>query len=121
MKQFDVIIIGGGAVGCAVAYTLGKYNLRTALLERNPDVAMGTSGKNSAVVHAGFNNRPGSLMAKLCVEGNKKFESLCKTLDVPYKRTGKLVVALNDEDMPIIDRIIDDGRKNGSIGLERIG
>jgi glycerol-3-phosphate dehydrogenase len=100
---------------------LGKYDLRIALLERNADVAMGTSGKNSAVVHAGFNNKPGSLMAKLCVAGNKQFEALCKTLDVPYKRSGKLVVALNDDDLPIIDKIIDDGRKNGSIGLERIG
>jgi glycerol-3-phosphate dehydrogenase len=121
MKRFDVIIVGGGAVGCAIAYTLGKYDLRIALLERNPDVGMGTSGKNSAVVHAGFNNRPGSLMAKLCVAGNKGFEAVCKTLDVPYKRTGKLVVALNDDDLSIIDKIIDDGRKNGSIGLERIG
>jgi glycerol-3-phosphate dehydrogenase len=118
--RFDVIIVGGGAVGCAIAYVLGKYNLRTVLLERNPDVAMGTSGKNSAVVHAGFNNKPGSLMAKLCVAGNKRFEAICKTLDVPYKRTGKLVVAFNDDDLSVIDKIIDDGRKNGSIGLERI-
>jgi glycerol-3-phosphate dehydrogenase len=121
MNRFDVIIIGGGAVGCAIAYTLGRYDLRIALLERNPDVAMGTSGKNSAVVHAGFNNRPGSLMAKLCVAGNKGFEALCTTLDVPYKCTGKLVVGFTGDDMTVIDRIIDDGRQNGSIGLERIG
>jgi glycerol-3-phosphate dehydrogenase len=120
MKRYDIIIIGGGAVGCAIAYTLGKYNLRTALLERHPDVAMGTSGKNSAVVHAGFNNKPGSLTAKLCVEGNKRFETVCKTLDVPYKRTGKLVVGFNDDDGEIIDQILVDGKKNGCIGLERI-
>jgi glycerol-3-phosphate dehydrogenase len=121
MKRFDVIIIGGGAVGCAIAYVLSKYDLRIALLERHPDVAMGTSGKNSAVVHAGFNNKPGSLMAKLCVEGNKRFSSLCKTLDVPYKRTGKLVVGFNNDDMVIIDQIIADGVKNGCTGLARIG
>jgi glycerol-3-phosphate dehydrogenase len=121
MKRFDVLIIGGGAVGCAIAYTLGKYDLRTALLERNPDVAMGTSGKNSAVVHAGFNNKPGSLMAQLCVTGNKQFESLCRTLDVPYKRTGKLVVGFTNDDMAIIDEIIDIGRENGCMGLDRIG
>jgi glycerol-3-phosphate dehydrogenase len=120
MNHFDIIIIGGGAVGGAIAYVLSKYELEMALFERNPDVAMGTSGKNSAVVHAGFNNTPGSLMAKLCVAGNKKFESLCKTLDVPYKRTGKLVVALNDEDLTIIDSIIAAGEKNGCIGLEKI-
>ncbi|GHV92562.1 FAD/NAD(P)-binding oxidoreductase [Spirochaetia bacterium] len=117
MKQFDLIIIGGGAVGCAIAYVLSRYDLRIALLERNPDVAMGTSGKNSAVAHAGFNNQPGSLMAKLCVAGNKQFENLCKTLDVPYKKTGKLVIGFNDEDIKIIDQIISDGKRNGSIGL----
>ena len=120
MRSFDVIIIGGGAVGCAIAYVLGKHNLSIALLEKNPDVAMGTSGKNSAVVHAGFNNRPGSLMAKYCVKGNKGFEAICKALDVPYKRTGKLVVGFNDEDMAIIDKIIADGKENGCIGLSRI-
>jgi glycerol-3-phosphate dehydrogenase len=121
MQRFDIIIIGAGAVGCAIAYTLGRYGIRTAVLERNPDVAMGSSGKNSAVVHAGFNNQPGSLMAQLCVAGNKNFEAVCKTLDVPYKRTGKLVVALDDDDLTIIDRIMADGSRNGCIGLERIG
>jgi glycerol-3-phosphate dehydrogenase len=116
-----VIIVGGGAVGCAIAYVLSRYDIRIALLERNPDVAMGTSGKNSAVVHAGFNNKPGSLMAKLCVEGNKRFENICRTLDVPYKRSGKLVVAFNDDDITIIDQIIADGRRNGCLGLERVG
>jgi glycerol-3-phosphate dehydrogenase len=120
MTRFDIIIIGGGAVGCAIAYTLAQYDVQIALLERNPDVAMGTSGKNSAVVHAGFNNRPGTWMAKLCVEGNKRFEGICKTLDVPYKRTGKLVVGFNDDDGKIIDRIIEDGRRNGCVGLQRI-
>jgi glycerol-3-phosphate dehydrogenase len=121
MERFDIIIVGGGAVGCAIAYTLAKYDLRTALLERNPDVAMGASGKNSAVVHAGFNNKPGSLMAELCVAGNKRFEAVCKTLDVPYKRTGKLVVGFTGDDMAVIDEIMDAGRENGSIGLERVG
>jgi glycerol-3-phosphate dehydrogenase len=120
MNTFDVIIIGGGAIGCAIAYILGKQTLNVALLERNPDVAMGTSGKNSAVVHAGFNNRPGSLMAKYCVEGNKRFLEICEMLDVPYKRTGKIVVGFNNEDMAIIDNIISDGRKNGCVGLSRI-
>lgn len=120
MKRFDLIIIGGGAVGCAIAYTLGKYNLRIAVLERNPDVAMETSGKNSAVVHAGFNNKPGTLMAKLCVEGNKRFEETCKTLVVPYRRSGKLVVAFDDKGMEIVDQIIFDGTQNGCEGLERI-
>ena len=120
MQHYDIIIIGGGAVGCSIAYILGKHILDIALLERNPDVAMGTSGKNSAVVHAGFNNRPGSLMAKLCVEGNKRFGKICTALDVPYKCTGKLVVGFNDDDMTIIDKIINNGKKNGCVGLSHI-
>ena len=120
MQYFDIIIIGGGAVGCAIAYVLGKQSLNIALLEKKSDVAMGTSGKNSAVVHAGFNSRPNSLMAKYCVAGNKKFESICETLDIPYKRTGKLVVGFNDEDMAIIDSKIADSKKNGCIGISRI-
>ena len=81
---------------------------------------MGTSGKNSAVVHAGFNNKTGSLMAQLCVKGNKGFEHICHTLDVPYQKTGKLVVALDENDIPIIDEILETGEKNGCIGLSKI-
>lgn len=119
-KQYDIVIVGGGAVGCAIAYMLAKYDIRIALLERNPDVCMGTSGKNSAVVHAGFNNKPGSLMARFCVEGNKEFQELCRTLDVPYRKSGKLVVAFDEQDMEILSGLIENGRKNGCIGLELI-
>ena len=93
--QFDVLIVGAGAVGCAVARELSRTDLHIAVLEKECDVASGTSGRNSAVVHAGFNNKPGSLMAKLCVEGNENFEALCRELDVPYRKTGKLLVAFD--------------------------
>ena len=85
MNHFDVIVIGGGAVGCAIARELSRYQLSVALLEKEADVAAGTSGRNSAVVHAGFNNKVGILKAKYCVEGNENFEALCAELDVPYK------------------------------------
>ncbi len=119
--DYDVMIIGGGAVGSAVAYTLSRYDLSVAVLEKELDVAMGTSGRNSAVVHAGFNNRAGSLMAKLCVEGNRGFEALAKTLDVPYKKTGKLVVGYTDDDKAILERLIATGEQNGCEGLRLIG
>ena len=80
---YDVLIIGGGAVGCAVARELSRFRLTVAVAEREADVAAGTSGRNSAVVHAGFNNRPGSRMARLCVAGSQGFEALCRQLDVP--------------------------------------
>jgi glycerol-3-phosphate dehydrogenase len=116
-QVFDVTIIGAGAVGCATARELSRYRLNIAVLDRESDVGAGTSGRNSAVVHAGFNNKPGSLMARLCVAGNLGFEALCKELDVPYKKTGKLVVAFDDEDIEGIRRLMENGRSNGVPGL----
>ena len=118
---YDVLIVGGGAVGCAIARELTRYQLSVAVLEKEADVAGGTSGRNSAVVHAGFNNKPGSLMAKYCVEGNEGFEALCAELDVPYKKTGKLLVAFNDQEMETLARMVAQGEANGCKGLKLIG
>lgn len=117
-NTFDITIIGAGAVGCAIARELSRYDLKVAVLEKESDVAAATSGRNSAVVHAGFNNNPGSLMAKLCVEGNEGFENICKELEVPYKKTGKLIVAFDESDFAGIDKLIENGRKNGVKSLE---
>ena len=120
-ELYDVIVIGAGAVGCAVARELSRYQLRILVLEKEADVAAGASGRNSAVVHAGFNNRPGSRMAELCVEGNKGFEALCRELDVPYKKTGKFVVALDEEDRTTLGRLMENGQANGCPGLRLLG
>lgn len=117
MAQYDVVIIGGGVIGCAIAYELSKYQLDIAVLEQASDVAAGTSGRNSAVVHAGFNNKPGSLMARLCVEGSQGFAALCGELGVPYQKTGKYVVAFDDEDTDILGHLIQQGTRNGVRGL----
>lgn len=114
------MIIGAGAVGCAVARELMRYRLRVAVLEKENDVAAGTSGRNSAVVHAGFNNKTGSLMAKLCVEGNALFEDLCRELSVPYKKTGKLLIAYSAEDITILESLIQRGIENGCQGLKMV-
>ena len=106
MKQSDIIIVGAGGIGCAVARELSRYRLSVTVLEKECDIAAGASGRNSAVVHAGFNNRPGSLMARLCVEGNRGFEDLCRQLDIPFKNTGKVLVAFDDEDIQILRGII---------------
>lgn len=116
-NTYDILIIGGGAVGCAVARELARYRLSIAVLEKEWDVAAGTSGRNSAVVHAGFNNKPGSLMAKLCVEGNRGFEAACQELDVPYEKTGKLLVAFDQEDLAVLARLKAQGEENGCHGL----
>ena len=116
----DIIVIGAGGIGCAVARELSRYRLRVTVLEKECDVAAGNSGRNSAVVHAGFNNRPGSLMARLCVEGNRGFEKLCSDLDIPYRKTGKVLVAFDEEDLQILRDIIAQGEKNGCEGLRLI-
>lgn len=119
-KNYDVLIIGAGAIGCAVARELSRYQLKTAVLEKECDVAAGTSGRNSAVVHAGFNNCPGTLMARLCVEGNENFEALCAELDVPYRKTGKLLVAFDQKDLEILAGLVHQGEQNGCKGLRLI-
>lgn len=118
--EYDVLIVGAGAVGSAIAYELSGYDIRVAVVEKEYDVAAATSGRNSGVVHAGFNNRPGSLMAKLCIDGNEGFEALCKELDVPYKKTGKYVVAFDDDDVATLESIYEQGVKNGCKGLSMV-
>jgi len=119
--DFDVLVIGAGAVGCAAARELTRWKLRVAVAEKNNDLFGGTSARNSAVLHAGFNNKPGTLMAKLCVEGNRGFDELARELDVPYKRTGKLIVGFDEDDRRRLEALLEQGRANGVPGLSMIG
>ena len=112
--NFDVVIIGAGAVGNAIARTLTGYRLSVALVEKEADTAFGISGRNSGVVHSGFNNRPGSLMAKLCVSGNEQFGQTAEELGIPFKRTGKLVIALSEADVPKLYELKAQGEANGT-------
>lgn len=118
---YDVIIIGGGVVGCAIARELSKYTADVCLLEREMDVALGTSCRNSGVLHSGINYKPGTLRAKLAVRGNAMMDELCRDLKVKIKRIGKLTVALDKDDMPGLERIYEQGKANGAPGLEIIG
>ncbi len=120
-NHFDVAIIGGGVIGCAVARELCKYKINVAVLEKEDDVGWGTSCRNSGVVHAGFNNRPGTLMAKFCVEGNKFFKELCSQLDVPYKKIGKLVVAKEKKEINELQKLKQQGDTNRADNLQIIG
>jgi L-2-hydroxyglutarate oxidase LhgO len=96
--QYDVIVIGAGVVGCLTARELGRYNLSTLVLEAGGDVAEGASKANSAIVHAGFDAKPGTNKAKFNVLGNRMFENVCRELKVPFKRNGSLVLAFSQEE-----------------------
>lgn len=117
---YDVAIIGGGVVGCAILRELSRYRLRLVLLEREADLAEGISKANSGVIHAGFNVPSGSLKARLNVEGLDLLYRLAGELGVPHRVTGKLVVALGEGDFPRLEELLDQGRRNGAGGLELV-
>lgn len=89
---FDVVIVGGGVVGSAIARELARYKLTIAVLEKNLDVCMETSGRNTGVVHGGFAYDAGSLKAKLCVQGNRMMGELSEELGFAFRRCGKVLV-----------------------------
>ena len=111
--MYDVAIIGCGVVGAAAAFELSRYRLNVVVLEKENDVAMGSSRANSAIIHAGYDPKPGTLMARLNVEGCAMAEKLCRDLSVPYKKIGSLVLAFSDEEMETVRALYDRGVQNG--------
>lgn len=116
--NYDVAVVGAGVIGSLIARELSRYNLKIALVEKCNDTAMGTSKANSAIVHAGFDAKPGTLKAKLNVEGTALMPELCKTLGVPFKPIGSLVVAFSDEEVETLGELLERGNTNGVPGLE---
>lgn len=119
-KNFDVVVIGGGVTGCAIARELSRYNLNTCVVEREEDVCSGTSKANSAIVHAGHDAVPGSLKAKFNVEGNRMMGELAEDLDFEFKRNGSLVLCFAEEDRPALEELYQKGIKNGVPDLKII-
>lgn len=115
--MYDVAIIGAGVIGSAIARELSKYNVKACVLERDEDVCCGTSKANSAIVHAGFDAKPGTLKAKLNVKGNEMMEQLSKDLDFPFTRNGSLIVCTKDQDRSGLDKLMEKGIANGVPGL----
>ena len=109
----DVLVIGAGVVGCAIARELSKFKIETVLLEKETDVGSGVSKGNSGVLHTGLYYPKGSLKAKLCVEGRLMFPELAKQLDVPYKLCGKHVIARTEEELEDLEALKAVGEGNG--------
>ena len=118
--MYDVVIIGAGVVGGLTAYTLAKYDLKVCILEKENDVAMGSTKANSAIVHAGFDAAPGSLKAQLNVRGAKMMKSLCQALGVKYRQNGSLVVGFDEDDRKVITSLLERGKRNGVEQLQVI-
>ena len=116
----DIIIIGAGVCGCAIARELSRKNASIVVVERAEDVCCGTSKANSAIVHAGYDAKHGTLMAKLNVLGSEMMPALSKELDFHYRQNGSLVVMLDEADRPNLIKLYENGVKNGVKGLRII-
>jgi glycerol-3-phosphate dehydrogenase len=121
MDAFDIIIVGAGVVGNAIARELSRYKLDIAVLEKELDVGMGTSSRNSGVLHSGIHYRPGTLRARVNIQGNSLMGDLCRDLKVKMQYIGKLTVARDDVDIDTLHALKDQGEANGVPGLEIIG
>ena len=115
--MFDFVVIGAGVVGGLVARELTKYKLSVCVVEKASDVAMGATRANSAIVHAGYDAKEGTLKAKLNVLGSEMMEDVCRELGVKYKRNGSLVVGFDEDDAATLHSLIERGKKNGVKGL----
>ncbi len=118
--MFDVVIIGAGVVGGMVARALSAYELSVCILEAENDVAMGATKANSAIVHAGFDAKEGTLKARLNVRGSEMMEDICRDLGVKYKRNGSMVIGFTEEDERVLSELLERGERNGVRGLRLI-
>jgi glycerol-3-phosphate dehydrogenase len=114
---YDVAVVGGGVVGCAVLRELSRYGLRLLLLERESDLAEGATKGNSGVIHAGFNVPPGTLKARTNAAGLDLVYPLARDLGVPHRKTGKLVVAFDDGERRRLEELMAQGVRNGTPDL----
>jgi L-2-hydroxyglutarate oxidase len=114
-KTYDCIIIGGGIVGLASAYQLLKQkpHLRIAIVEKEADLAAHQTGHNSGVIHSGIYYKPGSLKAQNCINGYKMLIEFCEEHQIPFDLCGKLIVALDEKELPELDKLYNRGLENG--------
>jgi len=115
---YDVIIIGGGVVGCMTARQLSRYRLKVLLIEKESDIGMGPSSANSAIIHAGHDPIPGSLKAEMNSRANPMWDQVATELDIAFERRGSYIVAIGTEERTKLDGLYARGRQNGVPGME---
>ena len=120
MDRADIVIIGGGVVGCAVARAVSRRWNDVFVAEQMPRPGMGASTRNSGVIHSGIYYPPGSLKAELCVAGNRLLYRFCAEHNVPHRRCGKLVIAQDTGQQAALERLAENGRANGVAGLRLV-
>ncbi|MBU0544556.1 MAG: NAD(P)/FAD-dependent oxidoreductase [Proteobacteria bacterium] len=116
--MYDVAVIGGGVIGCAIARELSRYRLSIVIVEKFEEVGFGTTKTNSGIIHAGHHSPPDTLKGKLVVRGNKLYDRLCKDLNFGFSRIGELVVARSESEIPELERLKKQGEAKGVPGLE---
>lgn len=117
MERCDVLVLGGGVLGCFAARHLTRWGLRTALLEGREDLCTGITRANTAIVYTGCDTPPDTLKTRLCVEANRTFGMLCAQLGVPFARPGSLMVSCGPRAQRVLERKLRQGQENGVPGL----
>ncbi|MBR2942854.1 MAG: NAD(P)/FAD-dependent oxidoreductase [Clostridia bacterium] len=116
----DILLVGAGVTGCAVARVLSRYEASLTVIDRGADLAEGASKANSGIVHAGFDAKPGTMKAKLNVDGAKMYPAICEELGVPYSQPGALVVAFAEDDRATVEKLVEQGAKNDVPGVRLV-
>lgn len=111
---YDVLIIGGGVIGCTIARELSRYAITTALIEKEGEVGFGTSKANSGIIHGGHHGPPETLKGQLEWEGNQQWDTLCEELGFGFKRIGELTVAMAEDQLATLEKLQDYGTQRGS-------
>lgn len=112
-EPYDVIVVGAGVVGCALAYRLSQYSVRVLVVDRKHDVSEATSKANSAIIHTGFDAPPGTLESELVTSASRMWPEMAARLQIPFKQTSAVLLAIDDEQEQLIPKIRDKALKNG--------
>ncbi len=120
VDQADVVIIGGGITGCAIARQLSRYQLDILVLEKEEDISCGTTKSNNGMIHSGYDSKHGSLKAELNVKGNAMYTQWAQELHFAFHRTGSFVLAFDEKEHETLKYYLDNGQKNGVPGIELI-